>query len=234
MRDRIGVFAVAILCCATACAHDIITTKLTYTREISRIFERRCSACHGEGAKISLNSYQSVRPWAVDIKEQVLSRSMPPWGAVKGFGNLDSDEGLTQEEILIIASWVVGGAPQGDPSVLPKEPPKSIAISVVRAGGEITIDTRTTLQQAIEAVGIRPTPDARVASARVIAHLPDGRIQPLIWLYGFDPKLHRTFMFREPLPLEKGTVIESSAPVLFALETIAPILTTATGPSRAR
>src|SRR5689334_16103235 len=30
---------------STASAHDIITTKLTYTRDISRIFNRRCVSC---------------------------------------------------------------------------------------------------------------------------------------------------------------------------------------------
>jgi hypothetical protein len=59
-------------------AHDIITTQLTYTHEISRIFARRCISCHDEGSSIPLTRYDEVRPWAVDIKEQVLARLMPP------------------------------------------------------------------------------------------------------------------------------------------------------------
>src|SRR3954452_3829757 len=79
-----------------AAAHDIITTKLTYTRDISRIFSRRCVSCHSESSSVPLTSYEQVRPWAVDIKEQVISRAMPPWGAVKGFGDLAPDMGLSQ------------------------------------------------------------------------------------------------------------------------------------------
>ena len=71
-------------------------------------------------ASIPLVSYETVRPWAVAIKEQVLSRAMPPWGAAKGFGDLSPDGALSQEEILIISAWVVGGAPEGDPATLPK------------------------------------------------------------------------------------------------------------------
>src|ERR1700759_4493780 len=108
------------LLAATLSSHDIITTNLSFTRDISRIFARRCQACHSQSASIPLTTYEEARPWAVAIKEQVLSRQMPPWGAVKGFGHLAPDNGLTQEEIMVIAGWVVGGAPKGNPVFLPK------------------------------------------------------------------------------------------------------------------
>ncbi len=38
---------------------------------------------------------------------------MPPWGAVKGFGNFRNEQGLTQEQISLIADWVEGGVTQG-------------------------------------------------------------------------------------------------------------------------
>ena len=56
------------------------------------------------------------------IKEEVLERRMPPWGAVKGFGQFQDDQGLTQEQIGLIADWVEGGAPEGDPALPPKAP----------------------------------------------------------------------------------------------------------------
>jgi hypothetical protein len=43
-------------------AHDIITTKLTYTRDVSRILARRCASCHGEGSALPLTTYREVRP----------------------------------------------------------------------------------------------------------------------------------------------------------------------------
>src|SRR5713226_8351146 len=107
----------------TLYAHDFITTKITWTREVSRIIYKRCSSCHREGGSaFSLIAYQEVRPWAKAIQEQVLTRRMAPWNAVKGFGEFKNDSGLTQEEIEIIAYWVEGGAPEGNTSYMPVLP----------------------------------------------------------------------------------------------------------------
>lgn len=199
-----------------AAAHDIITTNLTYTRDISRIVARRCLPCHDTGSAIPLTSYEEVRPWAVDIKEQVLSRAMPPWGAVKGFGDLKPDNGLSQEEIMIISAWVIGGAPQGNKALTPP-PPQTVSAPIEPHGADIqTIATRAQIGKPLTVLGIRPIVSA--ASARITAQLPDGRIQPLVWLYQFDAKSKRTFFFREPVALPSGTVIESSEPLQFALE----------------
>src|ERR1700760_2037425 len=97
---------VLAICCFRVLAHDIITTDLTYTRDISRIFARRCVSCHSQSSSIPLTTYEETRPWAVAIKEQVLARTMPPFGAVKGFGSLAPDGALSQEEIMIISAWV--------------------------------------------------------------------------------------------------------------------------------
>jgi hypothetical protein len=198
-------------------AHDIITTNLTYSRDISRILARRCAECHGPGAAIPLTSYEEARPWAVGIKEQVLARSMPPWGAVKGFGNLKPDNALTQEEIMIFAAWVIGGAPQGDPALLQKQGHGKEAQPQAVGRDAVTAVTRVVLDRQVRANGIRPLADAE--SARIVARLPDGRVQPLVWLYRFDAKWNRTFFFREPIDLPQGTEVESSAPLKYAIET---------------
>ena len=199
-------------------AHDIITTKLTFSRDVYRIFANRCLSCHGTGSSIPLTNYEEVRPWAVSIKEQVLSRSMPPWGAVKGFGNLAPDGGLSQEEIMIIAAWVIGGAPQGNPALLPKQVASSRGSAAMPVKDGVVLKTRGELKESLQATGVRPLADQIVESARIVARLPDGRIEPLVWLYHFDPKLGRTFTFRRSVELPPGTVIESSAPLRFAVE----------------
>jgi mono/diheme cytochrome c family protein len=103
-------------------AHDLITTKLTWSREISRVVIPKCGGCHREGgAAFPLTTYEQVRPWAKAIKEQVLERQMPPVAAVRGFSDLWEDESLTQEQIGLIAAWVEGGAPEGDRALLPPE-----------------------------------------------------------------------------------------------------------------
>ena len=219
-RSLLSVAALFILPVMPVAAHDIITTKLTYAREISRIFARRCVSCHGANSSIPLTSYQEVRPWAVDIKEQVLARSMPPWGAVKGFGELSPDQGLTQEEIFIIAAWVVGGAPQGDATLLARDHQLAQPASRGSLSDALLVSTGTVLQKPLTVAGIRPRCETLIDSARITARLPDGRIEPLVWLYRYDPRWDKVFQFRRALRLPRGTIIEASSPVRYYLETI--------------
>ena len=209
-------FALAVVSIANG--HDVITTNLTYTRDISRIFARHCAACHAAGSSIPLTNYEEVRPWAVSIKEQVLRRRMPPWGAVKGFGGISPDRGLSQEDIMIIAAWVIGGAPKGSTGLLPPSKSTEAAVKKPPLQDGLTIETKQKLREAILAAGIRPLAPTLVISARVTARLPDGRIEPLVWLYQYDPKFPQTFTFRKPLELPAGTEVESSAPLRFAVE----------------
>ena len=208
--------AIILLVAAPILAHDIITTNLTYTHDISRILQRHCVSCHGPGADIPLTTYGEVRPWAVGLKEQVLSRAMPPWGAVKGFGNLLPDLALTQEDIMIIAAWVIGGAPSGDATLLQTQTHGKPAAPSPTLVDVLTITNQATLKEPVKAAALHPL--VPVESARITARLPNGRIQPLVWLYRFNPKWNQIFRFREPIALPAGTVLESSAPVRFTLQ----------------
>ncbi len=76
--------AVCVCSCRFAAveAHDIITTPVTWDREISRIFYSRCVSCHSEGGTaFPMTAYKETFPWRTAIKEEVLERRMPPWGA---------------------------------------------------------------------------------------------------------------------------------------------------------
>ena len=81
-----------ILClCPSVAGHDIITTKLTWDGEISRIVYAHCaSRCHHQGeVQLSpLTSYQEARPWAKAIEQEAsYTRTEDATvGAVKGFG----------------------------------------------------------------------------------------------------------------------------------------------------
>jgi len=81
-------------------AHDPITTKITWDAEISRIVNRRCISCHAAGSSVDLSTYELARPWAKAIRNQVLQRSMPPWGAVKGFGEFRRDSRYRSDRSL--------------------------------------------------------------------------------------------------------------------------------------
>lgn len=158
-------------------SHDLITTNLTFTRDVSRILNYRCVACHDSHSNIPLTSYEEVRPWAVAIKDQVLARTMPPWGAVKGFGNLMPDGGLNQEEITIIAAWVVGGAPRGDPALLEAKASMSRGRAALPVEDALMIDTKGELKHDVWAAGVRPIGDTTIPSAKVIARLPSSTLR---------------------------------------------------------
>src|SRR5580704_7578021 len=108
MPRPISRLAISLLALAgLADAHDPITTKLTWTHEISRIVYRHCVSCHHEGgAAMSLVTYDEARPWAKSIRDEVGERRMPPWGAVKGFGAFRDDASLTDPEIEMLVLWV--------------------------------------------------------------------------------------------------------------------------------
>src|SRR5579862_677712 len=133
------VFLVGV-CAVLMPAHDIITTPITYTREISRIFQERCWSCHRPGGlAFSLMTYNDARPWAEAIKEEVLGRTMPPWGAVKGFGDFRNDQALTPEQIEVIESWADGGVPEGEPADFPKGDPAPGAGVIERTHGALEV-----------------------------------------------------------------------------------------------
>ena len=71
---------------------------------------------------MSLATYEEARPWAKAIKEEMLEKRMPPWHAVKGYGEFRNAPLITQREIDLIVNWVEGGAPKGDDKDLPPEP----------------------------------------------------------------------------------------------------------------
>jgi len=166
---------------------------------------------------VPLVTYEQARPWAVAIKEQVLARAMPPWGAVKGFGAFEPDGALSQEEILIIAAWVIGGAPKGDPVLLMK--PAQQLTRNANPKDILVINGSAVLDEALNIAGIRPLVNAPVSSAKIMATLPNGCTEPLIWLYQYIPgRSNAIFHFRDAVRLPKGTKIEASQPIRFALE----------------
>jgi len=192
--------------------HDAITTTVTWNREISRIFYQRCVACHrADGSAFSLAAYAEARPWAVAIKEEVLSRRMPPWGGVKGFGEFRNDQALTAEQIELITNWVEGGAPEGDP----KDPLPELKLAepaAVAEGDGVIIQGDFTLTRPFKLDGLMPHQAAIGASMQIVAEFPDGGIEPLLWLYEYKPEYKHPFLFRTPIDLPARTTIRGIVP----------------------
>jgi hypothetical protein len=203
-------------CCLVqgeAQGHDIITTSITFTRDISRIFNNHCASCHHPGGtSFSLMTYSDARPWAVAIKEEILRRRMPPWGAIKGFGEFRNDQALTPEEMERIVSWADGGVPEGEPKDLP-EPPKSLEPETYLHGkGELSVSGDFALKSAFSLDGLWPEKVPEKGSFQITAQLPDGSIEPLLWLQDYKMQFGHPFLFRTPLALPARTVIKGIPP----------------------
>ena len=117
-------FCASSVAISSARAHEPITTKVRFNKEVIRVLQHSCLACHRQGgiAPWSLVTYDEARPWAKAIKEEMLEKRMPPWRAVKGYGDFRNAPQLNQREIDLIVNWVEGGAPKGDDKDLPAGP----------------------------------------------------------------------------------------------------------------
>lgn len=194
----------AALAAGALWGHDAPSTKLTWTREISRIVTARCAGCHQPGGKapFSLLTYAEARPWAVAIKEEVLQRKMPPWPGAKGFGAFANDYSLPQEEINQLAEWAEGGAPEGEAQYL--RPAFAVALwrSAGRPAGRV-----------VRLAGVLPEPVTVLAvrgggAGKVWAELVDGRVVPLVWLTGAGRA--EWMIYRAPVVLPVGARIRGA------------------------
>ncbi len=193
-----------------ASAHELITTKLTWAKEVSRIVYARCAACHRPGGTaFALLHYEEVRPWAKAIQEQVLQRKMPPWNAVKGFGEFRHERGLSQEEIATLSQWVEGGAPEGDRNHLPPLPRAETWPRTPRRAGPVARG-RFRLRQAMKLGAVEPVGLAAGATAKMLAVLPSGERVPVIWIHEYSAQALQHYELAEALRLPAGTRLEVS------------------------
>jgi mono/diheme cytochrome c family protein len=210
LRALVGAI-VLTACPVVARAHDV-TTHVTWNREISRIVYARCATCHRPGGRaFSLLNFQEASPWAIAIKEQVLQREMPPWGAVKGFGTFRNDQALSQEEIDLIRNWVDGGVPEGNPDHLPAWASVPVAPEVAHRTGEIIASGEFRFQRpfTLDGFWVRNLPKDR--SAQITIEFPDGRIEPLVWLYEYSARQEHPFLLRTPMSVPSGALVHGLA-----------------------
>lgn len=204
------VAVIAYIAPLTSRAHDI-TTRVTWNREISRIVNARCASCHRPGGgAFSLLTYEEANAWTAAIKDSVLERRMPPWGAVKGFGEFRNDAALTQEEITLIALWVTGGAPEGNPDNLATRPtlPPIETLPTNRTTLDVTEGFTFAAPFTLDGFSVSTAPTTE--SARITVRFPDGRIEPLVWLYRSKPG-QPPFLLRTPLQIPLGASLSGLA-----------------------
>lgn len=208
IRSALATAQVALLAAASAPAHEVITTELTWTRTVSRIVHLRCAGCHraGGSAPMPLTTYAEVRPWAKAIKHEVLTRRMPPWGAAKGFGSFRNDRSLSLPEIAVLSSWVEGGAPEGRPEDFqPFHAHGGSESEGWPAAERLAVRGRRTLQRDALALGVSAASGSGPDWMQLTAHLPDGRVEHLLWLRPPRPPGAADYWFARAVALPAGT-----------------------------
>jgi len=100
------------------------SSKVTYCKQVSRIINKRCVACHrtGEIAPFAMTTYEEVSGWADTMAEVVRNRRMPPWFANPKYGHFSNDRSLPDDEKETLYQWAAAGAPKGDAKDLPQLP----------------------------------------------------------------------------------------------------------------
>lgn len=210
MRQIIVAAALLVGCVLSAPlrSDEPVSSSVTFSREVIRIFERKCLPCHAPGGiAMSLATYREARPWARAIREELVEGRMPPWRPAPGYGAFANDIGLTGRELTMILTWTDGGVPRGDDRDLPRRAPDhrhagpveadnrlELPAQSVPAGEEyvvrrVTIDPGATRGRWIRRIEVVPS-DTRVMRAAFVSVVPgDGR-SPAHWIGAWTPWLH--------------------------------------------
>lgn len=181
-----GLVLVWTLLARPAYSHNPTTTTVLFNREIATLLQRKCVQCHADGKlAMPLMTYAETRPWAEAIKEETLSRRMPPWPAERGFGAYSNDIGLTPREFEFLISWIDGGVPEGtDPApaivdhgdhwmlgmpdlMASPSMPSAVDARSAPAFRRVTIDPGLARDAWIRAIDFKP--DARVTRAAFLS-----------------------------------------------------------------
>ncbi len=178
-------------------AAPVLASPPTFSKDVAPILYKSCVECHRPDAMapMPLITYEDARPWARAVKQKVMKREMPPWGADPAIGKFSNDVSLKQSEIDTIAAWVDAGAPQGNPADLPAAPKYATGWSIgkpdlifkmqqpfnVPSDGTVpysyvTIPTNLKEDIWIRGVELKPT-DRRVVH-HIISNLVEGSGKP--------------------------------------------------------
>ena len=210
-RVRILISVFALAWGLPAAAHDVITTKITWNREIIRLLNAHCISCHRPGGSaFSLATYNEGRPWAKAIQEEVLERRMPPWGAVKGLlANSKNDQALTPEQLEILhrpmGGWRRARRRRQGPAQGQLKLPSPASDTEMTGGLTVNGDFQLTNDFTLE--GLLPRKAPENASFQMLAEFPDGRVLPLLWMFPYKPIYAHPFLLKTHVLLPKGTTI---------------------------
>ena len=170
--------------------------EITFTKHVAPIIQQKCQVCHQPNsiAPMSLLTYKDVKEYASEIRTNVSQRVMPPWHIDRAVGVHDfkNDRGLTDAQLSTIVRWLDSGMPEGkredmpppmkfpdpsawqlasqlgEPDLVLKSPPYTIAARTQDKWFRPTTETGLTEARWVRAIEIRPaSPEGR----KVIHHV---------------------------------------------------------------
>src|SRR5436190_7562142 len=96
----------------------------TFAKDVAPILYKNCTTCHrpGEIAPMSLLTYDDVRPYVKEIRDEVGVGHMPTWHAAVTTGSFEKVRRLSDEDRKTLLAWVAGGSPKGSAKDLPAMP----------------------------------------------------------------------------------------------------------------
>ena len=94
----------------------LISAAPTFYKDVLPILQNKCQGCHrpGEAAPMSFLTYEATRPFSAAIRQAVITRKMPPWGADPAHGKFANDPTLSDAEKNTLLDWVDAKAPAGN------------------------------------------------------------------------------------------------------------------------
>lgn len=151
----------------------------TFDKDVAPILFDHCASCHraGEiGAAQSMLSYETVKPLANAIKQQVATRAMPPWPADPAHSmKFRNDRRLTQKDIDTLIAWADAGAPRGNDADLPPIPsaaakwlhPQGRAPDAVLTLPEVSLSATGEIPYVLQRIKVPLTQDKWIAAMQV-------------------------------------------------------------------
>jgi len=198
-RSSVGFLAALVALAASARVADA-EPSVTFTKDVAPIFYKNCAECHRPTmfAPMSLLTYDDARPYARSIKQKVVARQMPPWGADPTYGTFKNDPRLSQQDIDTIVAWVDAGAPKGDDTDLPAKPQFVDGWTIGQPDAVFTMD---------EEYKIPETGTIPYLYFRVPTHLTEDKwIQAIEIKPGARAHVHHIIAYTQPAdaPLNRG------------------------------
>ncbi len=119
----------------------------SYSGQIAPLLQRACVPCHSPGniAPWAMTNHSVVADYAPLMKDEVLTRRMPPWHADRKPQAYHNNGMLAGEELAMLVDWIDRGAPRGEgPDPLAEQvPPPPAKWPLGEPDGVVAVDEQT-------------------------------------------------------------------------------------------